>query len=118
MKGEGRKSKRRSYLPAVEALEALRLLSGSAAPALPGIVVEHEHLGGPIAPDDRAVSDDAWDAALGQTRLVDLLAPTRGEADPRTVQSGLSQLDRYLSRAWYRAGIPPSSTTTARRRST
>jgi DNA-binding NarL/FixJ family response regulator len=64
------------------------------------------------------VSSATWDAALGHTRLADLLstpvAPTNASpstagattsADPSLIQSGLTQLDKYLNRAWYRAGI-------------
>jgi hypothetical protein len=89
----------------VEALEALRLFSG-AAPALPGMVAEHGVLA-PLEPVDLPLADAAWDTALGQTELVDLLDRSRdqGEADAAAIRSGLVQLNRYLSRAWFRAGI-------------
>ncbi|QEH38035.1 Bacterial regulatory protein, luxR family [Aquisphaera giovannonii] len=133
---EGKKRSGRSYRPAVEAMEALRLLSGAtAAASLPGVAAEHGVLSDPpagLAPlgrDVPAVSGDAWDEALIQTQLADLLgrgttadaaarAATSGTAavdgssseaatpDPAAVSSGLSQLDRYLNRTWYRAAIP------------
>jgi RNA polymerase sigma factor (sigma-70 family) len=101
-----RRESRRAYRPAVEALEALRLFSG-AAPALPGIVAEHGVLA-PLEPVDLPPADDAWDTALGRTGLVDLLDRSReqpGETDAEAVRAGLTQLNRYLSRAWFRAGI-------------
>ena len=73
------------------------------------------------------VSSATWDAALVQTHLADFLtspvistsATTAGAAtpattsrstlvdsDPAAITSGLSQLNKYLSRAWYRAGMP------------
>ena len=91
----------------MEALEALRLFSGT-APALPGPAIEH----GPLVPVesvDRLVVDDAWDAALGQTELGDLLDRPRGGAgaatDAEELRAGLAQVNRYLSRSWFRAGI-------------
>jgi hypothetical protein len=103
----GRKKARRAYLPTVEALEALRLFSG-AAPALPEVAAEHDFF--PVAPVEPIAfppQGEAWDAALGQSRLADLLGPVSADVDAEAVLSGLSQLDRYLNRAWYRAGIPP-----------
>jgi hypothetical protein len=105
-KGEGKK--RRSYRPAVEVLEALRLLS-NAAQALPGIAVPHDLLT-PTSPLDAPVtsplSGTAWDTALDQTRLAELLGQPSDGADSEAISSGISQLNRYLSRAWYRAGVP------------
>jgi DNA-binding CsgD family transcriptional regulator len=103
--GERRKA-RRSYLPTVEALEALRLFSG-AAPTLPdvaGIVAPIEAT--PASPSSQA---SAWDAALGQSSVSALLAPPqgRGQTDPATFAAGFDQLNRYLARAWGRAGIAP-----------
>jgi RNA polymerase sigma factor (sigma-70 family) len=100
----GRRKSRRAYLPAVEALEALRLFSG-AAPAMPSVAAEHGALAVPLEPIDRPLSDDAWDDALAGSGLVDLRDRGRGQADAETIGLGLRQLDRYLSRAWYRAGI-------------
>ncbi len=107
-RGKGERGKRRSYRPAVEALEALRLLS-AAAQTLPHLVAEHDLLSpsAPIGSDAPPTSDEAWDVALGQTELADLLGPSTTTADAQEIAAGLSQLNRYLSRAWYRAGIPP-----------
>jgi DNA-binding CsgD family transcriptional regulator len=102
--GERRKA-RRSYLPTVEALEALRLFSGAAPtlPAVAGIVAPIE--AAPASPSPAA----AWDAALGQSSVSALLAPPQGQGqvDPATFAAGLDQLSRYLARAWGRAGIAP-----------
>lgn len=125
---EGKKRNQRSYRPSVEAMEALRLLSGaSAAAALPGLTAEHHLLAdpGPTAitrlDDFPSVSTATWDAALVQTQLAQILATAPSDStsassaststsattsDPTALASGLSQLDKYLSRAWYRAGIP------------
>jgi DNA-binding NarL/FixJ family response regulator len=131
--GEERSRRRRDYRPTVEGLEALRLLSAAQAHLLPGMVVERDSLAesghepltsGPEA-HPSPVSNETWDAALGLTRLADLLsdsgttsgasapsasAATAGTAsqaiDPALVNSGLSQLKRYLNRTWARAGIP------------
>lgn len=99
--------KRRSYRPAVEALEALRLLS-SASQTLPDIAVERDVVFSPPAfeaPQTTDLSDAAWDEALGQTHLADILGSSTHDVDPEAVSSGLLQLNRYLSRAWYRAGV-------------
>jgi RNA polymerase sigma factor (sigma-70 family) len=98
---------RRSYRPVVEAMEALRLLS-NAAQMLPELAIERESM----APSEALavsspVADGAmWDAALVQTQLADILGTDRSDTDAEALTSGLSQLNRYLSRAWYRAGIP------------
>ncbi|WP_250847015.1 sigma-70 family RNA polymerase sigma factor [Aquisphaera insulae] len=133
---EGKKRSGRSYRPMLEAMEALRMLSGAAAATvLPGVAAEHSILAdpspgmAPIGADFPTVSSDAWDEALIQTQLADLLsrgttadaaerATTSGTAtlasatartettDPAALSSGLTQLDKYLSRTWYRAAIP------------
>jgi DNA-binding CsgD family transcriptional regulator len=107
----------------VEAMEALRLLSGtSPAAVLSGIAAEHNLLSDPtttatpLLNDLSSVSSETWDAALVQTHLADLLSgvssstavpPAQASTTSSTdLASGLSQLDKYLSRAWYRAGIP------------
>lgn len=124
---------RREYRPTVERLEAVRLLSGTAHGRLAEYAVEHDLLVDPDqaaapVPDHTlapAISNDAWDAALVQTELADLLGgssapvvaavPATGpqiapaETDLAAISSGLSQLNKYLNRAWYRAGIPPQS---------
>src|SRR5208337_2190189 len=105
-KGGGKK--RRSYRPAVEALESLRLLS-NAAQTLPGIVVPHDLLTPTSlfdAPVPSPLSGTAWDTALDQTRLAGLLGQPSNGADSEAISSGIAQLNRYLSRAWYRAGVP------------
>jgi RNA polymerase sigma factor (sigma-70 family) len=107
------------------------MLSAAQAHLLPGMVAAHDLLADPTqepATPDRdvtrsSVSSAAWDAALGHTRLTDLLsnpettapdaasvgtssAATAQPADPAAVTAGLSQLDKYLNRTWYRAGLP------------
>src|SRR5262249_45427766 len=71
------------------------------------------------------LSNAAWDAALGHTRLDDLLSSpqprlstsansvglsssptTVHPPDSQAIASGLTQLNKYLTRTWYRAGIP------------
>jgi DNA-binding CsgD family transcriptional regulator len=108
-------------------MEALRLLSStSAATPLPGLAAEHNLLAdpGPAAMPRLdgfpAVSSETWDAALIQTQLAQILSgphlaptatPTSASStatatDSAALTSGLNQLNKYLSRAWYRAGIP------------
>jgi len=101
---EIRGQKRRAYRPRVEGLEVLRLLSGLAdavaevalahAPPAPGV-------GSPGAP----VSDSTWDAALVASQLDDLFGTTQAAVESSDVSAGLAQLDRYLARAWFRAGL-------------
>ena len=105
-RGEGKK--RQSYSPAVEVLEALRLLS-NVTQTLPDIAVPHDLLTptSPLeAPVPSPVSGTAWDTALDQTRLAELPGQPSDGADSQAISSGIAQLNRYLSRAWYRAGIP------------
>jgi DNA-binding NarL/FixJ family response regulator len=126
---------KRSYRPTVEGLEALRLLSGATqAHPLAGVAVQHDLLVDPHQPalplgehvPASAVSNATWDEALVQTEVADLLggspstAPVVAtvskskaqspavatEASVAAISSGLAQLNRYLNRAWYRAGIP------------
>ena len=123
--GEERSRRRRDYRPVVEGLEALRLLSAAQAQLLPGMVVERDSMAGsghePLSTGPDAghspVSNETWDVALGHTRLADLLsAPSTGpvvstpstapsSTDPALINSGLSQLNRYLNRTWSRAWI-------------
>ena len=117
MDGKRGGKSRRSYRPTVEALEVLRLLSG-ATQFLPDLAVEREIHAGPsaVVPDPSGVGL-AWDEALTQTHLADYFE--RGSAaagptvvapsDPREVSAGLTQLNRYLSRSWSRAGLPPQA---------
>ncbi len=110
---------RRSYRPTVEALEALRLLSG-AVQSLPELAVERD-LRTDLAPPlpENPGGDLAWDQALSEAHLADILgtsyspkiatldSPTTiTPVDQADAQAGIEQLNKYLSRAWYRAGIP------------
>jgi RNA polymerase sigma factor (sigma-70 family) len=107
-RGQGERKSRRSYRPTVEALEALRLLS-NAAQTLPGIAVPHDLLtpSGPLdASTTASASSATWDTALDQTQLSELLGTTSNASDSEAISAGIAQLNRYLSRAWYRAGIP------------
>ena len=105
-------------------MEALRLLStASPAAQVVGIAAEHNLLPDtttgpvPVLSDPPSYSSATWDEALLQTQLADLLsAPsttktsspsTAINSDPAALTSGLNQLNKYLSRAWYRAAIPP-----------
>jgi RNA polymerase sigma factor (sigma-70 family) len=109
--GREQRKARRSYRPTVEALEALRLLSDTAQ-LLPNVPVETEIIG-PSVPllggDTTTASSATWDAALSQTQLADLIGPTTSTADAQSISSGLSQLNRYLNRAWSRAGLAPQT---------
>jgi DNA-binding CsgD family transcriptional regulator len=116
---------RREYRPTVEGLEALRLLSSATqAHALTDLAAARDLLAEPLPLGDEArahgVSTATWDEALVQTELTELFnspAPasptttavsssTATDADPVALASGLSQLNKYLSKSWYRAGIP------------
>jgi DNA-binding CsgD family transcriptional regulator len=108
----------------VEALEALRLLS-SGTQSLPSLPLALDVSTSPTPGVPAALpvgSDLAWDTVLTQTDLSTLLsAPIGGErtapvvasptpsaqSSPSDIAAGLTQLNRYLSRTWYRAGIPP-----------
>lgn len=113
----GRGRVKRSYRPAVEAMEALRLLA-NASPLpidLPAALGPHAEA---LGVDPAGSGGDAWDAALLRTSLADLIGTTTADpgtassrssttaADADAIVAGLSQLDRYLNRSWYRAGIP------------
>lgn len=105
----------------MESMEALRLLS-VATPAAPfaDLSFTQPALPESIAPassrthDLGDISSETWDAALVQTHLADLLSghasvDSLGEPDvldPNALSSGLAQLDKYLTRSWYRAAIP------------
>ncbi len=101
----------------MEGLEALRLLSAVQAHLLPGMVDAGDPSTDPAPSTPEAlaapISNETWDAALGHTRLADLLASSSGSSttnpttvpNPTEIASGLSQLNRYLSRTWSRAGI-------------
>jgi RNA polymerase sigma factor (sigma-70 family) len=99
----------------------LRLLSGAGqAQHLTTLSAEHEVRNEQLVHDaalEEAITGQnsaAWDAALVDSDVADLLANTSGRS-PRVAQgstervdlvSGLTQLNKYLNRAWYRAGIP------------
>jgi DNA-binding CsgD family transcriptional regulator len=108
----------------LDSAEALRLLaSASAGTTFPGAAAEHNERADPgraahtPADDCGAVLTATWDAALVQTQVAEVLsgvdqAPasaagsTASTIDPTALSSGLAQLNKYLSRAWRRAGIP------------
>ena len=119
MNDQDQRKPSRAYRPGVEGLEALRLFSGLvgapfAIPAEhgePSPSVFESDLDAPGAIDP-GVDSDAWDAAIDLASPAELFSPTAGTsveeaADPDAVRGGLSQLDRYLSRTWARAGVPP-----------
>jgi len=107
LSGKDRGKTRRNYRPGVEALEALRLLSVAELPV--GLAIEQGTFAPPIGPEAPSDPGHAWDAALVASQLRDLIGPALAQdpADPADVSAGLVQLDRYLARAWYRAGIAP-----------
>jgi RNA polymerase sigma factor (sigma-70 family) len=131
--GDGKTRTRREYRPTVEGLEALRLLSSAAhAHALSAMIAERDLLTDPhhqSAPLDAnaaapTVSNETWDVALGhaylasrlggpQVRMADaaasiaLAARRSAPAQPDTgsFSAGLVQLNKYLSKTWYRSGL-------------
>lgn len=112
--GKAGGKRRRSYRPTVEAMEALRLLS-SVTQFLPDLAIQRDAISHPSpVGTDLAENQTAWDEALTQTHLADLFGPAASNSepsvsvpsDPKAVDAGLSQLNRYLNRAWFRAGIP------------
>jgi RNA polymerase sigma factor (sigma-70 family) len=106
--GTERVNKRRSYRPGVEALEALRLLSGVAEAPM-GLMVDHGAYAFPTGPEAPAIPSSAWDAALVASQVDELLSPglLQSPVEQADVSAGLAQMDRYLARAWFRAGIAP-----------
>jgi RNA polymerase sigma factor (sigma-70 family) len=80
------------------------------------VLAEHGVGAGALINSLPSVSGETWDAALLQTHLSDLLTATGSAhvststsistSDAAALSSGLAQLNKYLSRAWYRAGIP------------
>jgi RNA polymerase sigma factor (sigma-70 family) len=65
----------------------------------------------PAASGSGTATPDTWDAALLRSQVADLIGPSAlsstTTADADAIVSGLAQLDRYLGRAWSRAGIAP-----------
>ena len=105
MSGENGAKTRRAYRPGVEGLEVLRLLSGVVEAPI-DVAIEHETMAAPVA--DVAlptIPSSTWDAALVASQLDDLFGTTRDHTDDADLAAGLAQLDRYLARAWFRAGI-------------
>jgi hypothetical protein len=108
----------------LEAAEALRLPSSASAGAVfPSLAAEHDPQAdsGPatLTPvdDPPAVLNATWGAALVQAQPIEILSgvgpatanparTTASTSDPAARASGLTQLNKYFSRAWYRAGIP------------
>jgi RNA polymerase sigma factor (sigma-70 family) len=106
----GRERSKRSYRPRVEGLEPLRLLASAASlPMGVPIAIDPSTVG--VESGSGMICSDAWDAALLRSQVADLLGPSASSststADADAIVSGLGQLDRYLNRAWYRAGIAP-----------
>ena len=109
MKGKDRGKVRRSYRPGVEALEALSLLS-DLVDAPHDLSFDHASITIPVESFELAIAstpNTAWDAALVSSQVDSLLGTSRGQVDAADVTSGLAQLDRYLARSWFRAGIAP-----------
>jgi RNA polymerase sigma factor (sigma-70 family) len=108
---KGGKKVRRAFQPKIERLDELTLLS-PAAPALPDVTLAYDlySLGAMIGSSTEAVPDATWDEVIGHSRLSDLLLePALQSTDSEALASGHSQLNRYLCRAWSRAGIAPQS---------
>jgi RNA polymerase sigma factor (sigma-70 family) len=105
--GEIGAKKRRAYRPGVEGLEVLRLLSGVAQAPI-DVAIEHEALASPVETVEApSIASSTWDAALVASQLDGLLGTSRDHTDDADLSAGLAQLDRYLARAWFRAGITP-----------
>ena len=104
-----RAHRKRSYLPKVEALEALRLMDAAATSLAPFALIAHPPEIAPASVPE--ITHDAWDAALSDTRVAEIFSNPIPlvTANPEQMTSGLRQLDRYLGRSWVRAGIPSQS---------
>ncbi|MFO0887673.1 MAG: sigma-70 family RNA polymerase sigma factor [Isosphaeraceae bacterium] len=95
---------RRTYRPAVESLEALRLFSGAAA-VMPAAVAPLEvHPVAPLADGLDDAHPATWDAALDSSRVSEFLGHGSAVADESS-RRGVLQVQKYLTRAWARAGI-------------
>lgn len=108
---------RRAYRPRVEGLEALRLLSG-VAQAPVDVAIAADALAAPIEtpeiPTQPSTTSSAtvapvstWDDAIVASQLEDLFGSGLDSTTDAELSAGLVQLDRYLARAWFRAGISP-----------
>ncbi len=92
-------------------MEALRLLSG-VAPAPIDVALPLEPTSAPlndapvtpVSTTPTAVS--TWDDAIVASQLEDLFGTGLDTTTDTELSAGLVQLDRYLARAWFRAGIP------------
>ncbi len=121
----GTKPKQRRYRPVVEALEALRLLSGAGSSLL-AVPAQFDTTPGFATPTpDLVTPQTAWDEALSDAHLAEVLGTLRSiptgsisatdtitplsVAQPSAddIAAGLNQLNKYLGKAWYRAGIAP-----------
>jgi RNA polymerase sigma factor (sigma-70 family) len=98
--------KRRAYQPGVEGLEVLRLLSGIVDATIDVAMPPDMSSGPGGGVETLSIPGSTWDAALVASQLDDLFGSVAdySEAD---LSAGLTQLDRYLGRAWYRAGLSP-----------
>jgi RNA polymerase sigma factor (sigma-70 family) len=104
--GSDRSKNRRAYRPKVEGLEVLRLLSGPAEVAVDVAMPVDSATAPGGGGEALSIPDATWDAAL-VAQLDDLFGPILDHSDATEVSAGLSQLDRYLGRTWYRAGLSP-----------
>lgn len=109
MAASERKRATRRYRPRLEALEAIRLLDAGITAALLPTAVELRTLDEPAAVEVAGESHDAWDQVLGTSNVAELLGGPGALASvpSEALASGLNQLERYLGRAWARAGIAP-----------
>ena len=108
MNGKDREKPRRGYRPGVEALEAIRLLS-AVLETPTGLVAQWDFAAPAAGVDVPTIPGHAWDAALVDPAIDAYLAGSsdRATVDAADVASGLAQVDRYLGRAWGKAGLPP-----------
>jgi RNA polymerase sigma factor (sigma-70 family) len=105
--GTNRGNKRRAYRPGVEGLEVLRLLSGLAEGTIDVAMPPDSSSGSADGAEVLSIPDSTWDAALVASQLDDLFGTALDHAEAADLSAGLGQLDRYLARAWYRAGLSP-----------
>jgi RNA polymerase sigma factor (sigma-70 family) len=92
----------------LEGLEALRLLASGSATLPVGVPIAFDTTQAAVPLGQIPSSGDAWDQALLSSRVSDLIGSVSTfSVDTTSVDSGISQLDRYMTRTWYRAGIAP-----------
>lgn len=97
---------RRTYRPGLESLESLRLFSGATA-VMPAVVASLDvptNTSVLEGPDDAHPA--AWDAALDSSRVSELLG-RHSPVSESEAHRGVSQIQKYLNRAWARAGLSP-----------